>query len=80
MADIFNTTHVALTGATVTHHCEHGHGRSSWRLESVDGGSDALYFTGTVTELKAFGESVLRAAEAFRVERQAFKKELCNAD
>lgn len=65
MADLSNITHIDISGATIEFHCVHNHGTTSWRLSGVPllrGGT--VYFTGTVTDLRAFGESMLRAADA----------------
>ena len=64
MAHISNATHIDVAGATVAHHCNHKDGTTSWRLDG-HGGFGSVYLSGTVADLRAFGESVLRAAESF---------------
>jgi hypothetical protein len=63
MADSHFTFTLDLrTAPRVFHHVVHDHlppGTSSWRVDS-----DAIYLTGTVDELRAFGYAIIEAADA----------------
>ena len=57
---VYTSTSIDIEGARVSFHCEQCGDRATWRL-NTDGMND-VYFTGTSTELLAFGEEILRAA------------------
>lgn len=59
-------THIQLEGAALKHHCAHADDRYSWILNGL--WEAQVYFTGTVEELKAFGQHLQETAEHFTPE------------